>query len=161
MRDKFRQEVITGDRRVSYAYIAVARIYIYVCVYACNARVGLVLRNLTKDANMTQYDQCSASGATARIDYQRGEALDVIMLTTEKEKEKTPLRAGRRRTVFRRWWEGEGTKIDERWEHPEEYTDAFFLSSVRYCLLHPRRSCELFSLNLYPARHPRARDGGT
>lgn len=37
---------------------------------------------------MTQYDQCGAIGATARIDYQRGEALDVIMLTTSKERER-------------------------------------------------------------------------
>ena len=38
--------------------------------------------------NITQYDQCDAIGATARIDYQRGEALDVIMLTTLKERER-------------------------------------------------------------------------
>jgi len=44
---------------------------------------------------MIQYDQCDTIGATVRIDYQRGEALDIIMLTTskkrkrEREREKT------------------------------------------------------------------------
>lgn len=111
--------------------------------------MGLVLRNL-KDANMTQYDQCSANGATVRIDYQRGEALDVIMLTTEKEKENTRFRAEKRWTMV-------GIKIDERWEHPEEY--GCLLIFHRHCLLAPllRRSCELFSIEFISRPTPARR----
>ena len=54
----------------------------------CTRKSRYVILHTFRYINITQYDQCDTIGATARIDYQRGEALDVIMLTTLKKRKR-------------------------------------------------------------------------
>lgn len=132
-----------GNPPITCAYIASACMHMRAWVWLCN---------FTRDANMTQYDQCGAIGATARIDYQRGEALDVIMLTTSKKREK------RRSPTWKRdrwrnaviWWGWCWRKEGARKNAVASYLLPLLFIGVVPALLY-----KLFSLNLYPVHLPR------